>query len=285
MVLAADSATTIIQRHPNGSERVITVYNNANKVFNLHKGLPVGAITWGSGSIGDASISTIVKDFRNRITYQEEHKINPTTYTVEEIAEKFYKFIYEELYQKAFSEWPDNMKPSLGFVIGGYSSNQQHAEEWRIEIKNGKCDGPILQSDLKQTGVSWNGQPEAISRLVKGYDPDLRNILKMANLDDMKIQEIIELCNKNLTAPIIIPAMPIQDAIDIAHFLIDLTAKYVKYTPGAPTVGGPIEIAAITKHEGFKWVKRKHYYDIKLNPKEMIFSGETYREHSPMGEF
>jgi hypothetical protein len=26
------------------------------------------------------------------------------------------------------------------------------------------------------------------------------------------------------------------------------------------TVGGPIEIAAITKHEGFKWIERRHFF-------------------------
>ena len=31
-------------------------------------------------------------------------------------------------------------------------------------------------------------------------------------------------------------------------------------------IRGPIEVAAVTKHEGFKWVKRKHYYDVTLNP-------------------
>ena len=31
------------------------------------------------------------------------------------------------------------------------------------------------------------------------------------------------------------------------------------------TIGGPIELAAITKHEGFKWVARKHYYGEELN--------------------
>lgn len=32
------------------------------------------------------------------------------------------------------------------------------------------------------------------------------------------------------------------------------------------TVGGPIEIAVITKHEDFKWVKRKHFYRRELQP-------------------
>ena len=36
----------------------------------------------------------------------------------------------------------------------------------------------------------------------------------------------------------------------------------------AAPVGGPIEIAGITKHEGFKWVRRKHYFDTAMNPRE-----------------
>ncbi len=60
--------------------------------------------------------------------------------------------------------------------------------------------------------------------------------------------------------------MPIQDAIDLATFLVDVTIKFSRFAPGPPTVGGPIEVAAITKHEGFKWVRRKFYYQAKYNP-------------------
>lgn len=63
--------------------------------------------------------------------------------------------------------------------------------------------------------------------------------------------------------------MPIQDAIDLVEFLVDLTIKYSQFSPGATTVGGPIEIAAITKHEGFKWVRRKHYFTSELNPADL----------------
>ena len=34
----------------------------------MRKGCPIGAMTWGSGSIGKASISTLAKDFRKKIT-------------------------------------------------------------------------------------------------------------------------------------------------------------------------------------------------------------------------
>lgn len=74
----------------------------------------------------------------------------------------------------------------------------------------------------------------------------------------------LELINQ-FGAPLSLPAMPIQDAIDVARFAVETAAKYAKYGMRAETIGGPIELAAITKHEGFKWVARKHYYTAELN--------------------
>jgi len=47
--------------------------------------------------------------------------------------------------------------------------------------------------------------------------------------------------------------------------LVHAAIMYSRFLPGAQIVGGPIEIAAITKHEGFKWISRKHYYEGVLN--------------------
>ena len=62
--------------------------------------------------------------------------------------------------------------------------------------------------------------------------------------------------------------MPIQDAIDFAEFLVQTTATFTRFKRGAATVGGPTESAAITKHEGFKWVRRKHYFQEAFNRRE-----------------
>lgn len=32
------------------------------------------------------------------------------------------------------------------------------------------------------------------------------------------------------------------------------------------TVGGPIDVAIISKGDGFIWIKRKHYFKKELNP-------------------
>ena len=258
LVLSADSATTMVQYTEDGPS-VINIYNNANKVFQLHKELPVGAVTWGLGNIGVSSISTLVKEFRKKIT-EGDKVIDLKNYTIESIAHLFFEFIYHQKYTAM------STTGSMGFVIGGYSHNSDLPEKWRIYIDDsGQCDGPVLLAPTNTSGAYWDGQPEAINRLVRGYSGTLTTILEHAGIEPLKIQEIIELCAVNIQAPFFSPSMPIQDAIDLADYLIDATIKYVKYTPGHQTVGGPIEIAVITKYEGMKWIKRKHYYNNDVN--------------------
>lgn len=268
IVLAADSASTIIAQDTRGGQvGVSNIYNNASKICNLKKGLPIGVIMWGSGSIGQSSMSTLTKDFRELITKATNWKIDDINYTVREVAEKFKKFIFDDSYIKEFRDW--KRKPDLGFIVAGYSvpkgKKASFAEEWKCEILNGQCSGPDLIREPSLTGLTWSGMPEAITRLYKGYGTALPEILKACTLDEIKINEIMEKC-RDLTVPMLTPPMPIQDAIDLSAFLVEATINFSRFAPGAPMVGGPIEIAAITKHEGFKWVRRKHYYKAKHNP-------------------
>jgi hypothetical protein len=59
----------------------------------------------------------------------------------------------------------------------------------------------------------------------------------------------------------------IHDAIDLARYLVKTAIGFTKFsiTKQPKTVGGPIEIAAIIKHEGFRWIQRKHFYPAGLN--------------------
>ena len=109
--------------------------------------------------------------------------------------------------------------------------------------------------------------PEALHRLLYGTCPRLPLVLTgVLGVPPDQIVGIMQVIGMHLQIQLIQPAMPIQDAIELADFLVHLTSMYVRFSPGASTVGGPIEIAAITKNEGFKWIKRKHYYDPRYNP-------------------
>lgn len=273
LVLAADSASTLIRRDPTGrSEAVVNVYDNANKVFNLKKQFPVGAVTWGSGSIGPASISTLVKDLRRRFAGEDSNypgwRLNRDSYTIEGVAKKLREFIYEERYLSEFGD--ASVKPALSFLVAGYSADRPLAEAYHIEIQEGGvCGDPelISGSDDAEPMVYFEGQPEAINRLLAGYSEALPDILRRdLGVPEDQIEPAMSIIDGALSTPLAEAAMPIQDAIELAEFLVNVTIGYTRFRPGAPTVGGPVEVAAITKHEDFKWVHRKHYFREELNP-------------------
>lgn len=270
LVLASDSASTFLGQGLNGELGVLNVYNNANKVFNLRKGFPIGAITWGAGSIGQASISTIIKDLRLIFTEgknRPEWKLQKAKYTVQEVALRLKEFVFDELYVQAF---PDvtSQRPDLGFIVAGYSApDAPMAEEFQIDIKNGECSEPKLLRGQEEIGITWGGDPEALNRIVTGMGGNLPHVLQsIFKIEANQLPKVMQLIQQQLQMPLVLPAMPLQDAIDLADFLVDLTIKFSRFSPGAPTVGGPIEIAAISKHEGFRWIKRKYYFDHRYNP-------------------
>src|SRR5258708_37235979 len=83
VVLAADSASTLLAAGIPGvgpesagpDQIAVNVYNNANKIANLYKGEPIGCVAYGSGSIGLASISTLLKDFRNLLMHEGKNEL------------------------------------------------------------------------------------------------------------------------------------------------------------------------------------------------------------------
>lgn len=252
LVLATDSAAVIGEVEENQT-RVHHTYYNADKLFNLKKGESIGCLTWGAGSIGGISISTLTKDFRDEI--KDMDKIN-----VKEIAEKFSDFLKKFLKEK-------DDKVDVGFLIAGYSNDNGHKPEmYNIEIEKGNISKmrPFATEDT--FSISWLGGEDYLSRLIIGVDPRIEAMLTQEGFtDEETAKEIFEVYKRNFAIPVGTSEMPIQDAIDLARFLVYVSENLSMFSPGPQAVGGPIDIAVITKHEGFKWIQRKHYYTQELN--------------------
>jgi hypothetical protein len=272
VVLASDSASTLAQRQPDGAISVANVYYNVNKIANLVKGLPLGVMTWGSGSIGPESISTLFKDVRQMLTGERsgpggaDWRVDSADYAVSDVADRVREFIYREKYFAAFDG--NSQVPDLGLVVAGYSTDGPYAEAFRIEMDGSGCPAPVRMWPEAECGFFVGGQPGAVVRLVHGVDPRVRDVL----VDELGVSpegadRAAAVIKEQLAVPLVQEPMPFQDALDLAEFFVDLTSRYTRFLPvGATTVGGPIEVAGITKHEGFKWVKRKQYYSADLNP-------------------
>ncbi len=60
--------------------------------------------------------------------------------------------------------------------------------------------------------------------------------------------------------------LPKDELAAMAESLVNLTSFKRRISMDEETVGGPIDVAVISKGDGFIWIKRKHYFDPKLNP-------------------
>jgi hypothetical protein len=59
--------------------------------------------------------------------------------------------------------------------------------------------------------------------------------------------------------------LPKDELAAMAEALVNLTAFKRRMTDSLETVGGPIDVAVISKGDGLVWVKRKQYFPRELN--------------------
>jgi hypothetical protein len=60
--------------------------------------------------------------------------------------------------------------------------------------------------------------------------------------------------------------LPVEELASMAAALVNLTSQKRRYTPDAETVGGAVDVAVITKADGFVWIDRKFYFEKEKNP-------------------
>ena len=64
----------------------------------------------------------------------------------------------------------------------------------------------------------------------------------------------------------VVSLLPKPELARMAETLVNLTSLKRKWSTEQETVGGPIDVALISKGDGFIWIKRKHYFSPELNP-------------------
>ena len=273
-VFAADSASTLSAVKPSGETEVFNVYKHGLKVFNLYKGLPLAAMTCGIGNFGSSSIAALAKEFRYQLARgSSEDAINKDNYTIQEVVERARAFLFDA----RFAKLAPRPQAQFEFWIGGYPSDMSGPFElWKIVFIGGECLDPI---PMPTPGLYWGGATAPVSRLLLGFDHTLREALATAvgldltkaDLDPDKVAKLaalVDLVRSHSQVVMHSPVMPIQDAIDLADFLAETAKRYFRFLPGADIVGGDTDIATITRYEGFRWIRRKHYYSAHLNPME-----------------
>ncbi len=137
---------------------------------------------------------------------------------------------------------------------------------------------PDLMDDIHvSTQNLFEGTFEFILEEIKKKHPKLGDSLKknFGSILNNTIQSLFrswqESIDMEYSQPImsIVSSLPKEELAAIAESLINLTKFKRQISDQAETVAGPIDVAVITKGDGFIWVKRKYYFDAQLNPRHM----------------
>ncbi len=242
VVLGADSTTTIM----NNQGGVLNTYDNVQKIFPIENH-PAGIVTWGLGGIGVRNIESLVHEFENQFTRARR--------TIEELAGSLFDF-FRDRYIQQFGQPQDNI--TLGFVVAGYDRNSTIPTEFIMEIPNHPPAilRPNLSDGTPNFGLHWFGQPWWITRLISGFDP--RWLEQVAGRYNIPVQDLINMANA-WQVPIPYNAMPLQDAVDLTEFLVNITIGVFKFQVGPKSCGGVVDVAVITP-KGFCWIKQKSLF-------------------------
>jgi hypothetical protein len=115
----------------------------------------------------------------------------------------------------------------------------------------------FIQSFINQLG---SVMPEGFSEQLNQFD-----VNKYVNEYQSKINDIIK---KRYVTPLMdaVSQLSKEDLAEMVESLVYLTYLKKRFTMAEESVGGPVDVAVITKGDGFIWIKRKHYFDPELNP-------------------
>jgi hypothetical protein len=154
-------------------------------------------------------------------------------------------------------------EPVDTFMAGIAPNIRKHLIEWwlpKLHELIGEVGEHLQLPDAEKTALN-----EAFAqRLFEIVQSEHQDAL-MEFSDENKIQRIIR----------IVGMLPKDELAEMAESLVNLTSFERRVTPDAETVGGPIDVAVISRGDGFIWIKRKHYFKPDLNPH---FLSNYYRD-------
>lgn len=155
-------------------EEIVTdAWGGVTKMFELcSNGCHCAAITSGLATLNDRPIASIAEEFHEAHNKTSGSKI----ISVKDAADAFLGCVrteYDEHYKN--SQIPAQFREGPEFLLGGYGKTDTFGSIYRILVKENK-----VETDFKpgKYGLSWNAQSDAVERVMRGYDRELRRMVE-----------------------------------------------------------------------------------------------------------
>ncbi len=162
-----------------------------------------------------------------------------------------------------------------------------------IDVNNSAVITPFAQDEVIANfmqgvdPVLFSSIKEIFRSIGEEIYPDLiESILRDKGVDSSIVESVVESLRENGSAqtaqiiqkldlhsrqwhvdPIVqaVGFLPKEELAQLAESLVNLTSVRRRMSTNAETVGGPVDVAVISKGDGFIWINRKHYFDPALN--------------------
>jgi hypothetical protein len=206
---------------------------------------------------------------------------------------------------KALYKAPTDFLPSTGVVVAGYGLGDIFPGYRTIEVY-GHVGDELIWREVESFQVTHTNtsvikalaQTSMIDVFTDGFGFSLYRILARANKEGLQgfvdeltkngavippeaVAATIDVVHrsfmKNWTAenwqknyePLrqVLSHLAVEEIAHLAETLLTLESLKERVTSSSESVGGPIDVAAVTKSEGLVWLRRKHYFEPSLNPR------------------
>lgn len=240
-------------------------------------------------SLSPELVKIISNDLKRRINFN---------FDFNEIGVHLAKAYYEYLIHDQFLQF-------TGLIFTGYGEDEIFPRLYPVNVsividnmlrwhddKYGKAE----ISNKQNSCIRPFAQTDVINTILQGISPELNilsaNVFKSfmnefvneinalggipkSHLGSLNIDKYVQryqeqfdvIIKKRYVSPLMdaVAQLSKEDLAEMAESLVYITYLKRRFTMAEESVGGPVDIAVITKGDGFVWIKRKHYFDPELN--------------------
>jgi len=223
-------------------------YDTATKLLRAKGQDFVGAITYGLGALGQREFRTA----HSLMPELERELEGSKRLSVEDFARKLSDFFVRQWTTRMPKDYQG---PDIVFLVGGYDEDAPYGRVFEVDVPS---KPKPREWSANTFGVTWGGQRQFTDRIVQGFDDKLPSIVRMfLNLTEEQTAKLRDHLKTQLSIGIPYPFLPLQDCVDLAVFLVRTTITIQSWIVGVRGVGGAIDVATITRTEGFKPIQQK----------------------------
>lgn len=268
---------------------------NYEEFINKHKMMLIQAIRENNcDNLEIIPYNTVIKkietDFKFQNTFKDFKDINSYPYEISSLNELFYMYL-KYVFCRSYT----------GIAVCGYGAGEFYPKVYKIHIygvlENHLYTDNAESYETEDAEVIPLAQKQMIDTFMRGVSDKLYNQLEQLHIGNFSAfldlitpslkedvdkevlnARLMSAFNKNKETfknmvfeleqrPLLqtLNFLSREEMAELAESLINIQVLKYKVSPDLETVGGPIDVAIISKHDGFVWKKRKLYFPRELN--------------------